>query len=96
MDKIDRYKINDKLQEVLSSKEQLPLQDLKQLLFDLKTDCRDKSDEQFNALYELKNTLNTNEKIIGLREEIRYYDGEVNAFQITLDLLEHLENTETK
>lgn len=80
------------LQKILQSDEKLSLSKIKEIIWQLKTDC-------FGKIYELKDKQNTavktNEWIVDdinntlnpyLAE--RFYQGETNAFYICLDLLE--------
>lgn len=53
----------------------LSKEELAQIIYELKQDC-------FNEVYKRENISRADE---------RYYLGEANAFQICLDLLEHLE-----
>lgn len=73
------------LHKILDDKNRrLSLDELKQVIYELKQDCF----TEFGKALETK-TQN--------RQEIRnigFYDGEQNAFQIALDLLEHLEKTD--
>ena len=70
----------DDLHKILGDEnKKLSLDELKQVIYELKQDCF----TEFGKALETK-TQN--------RQEIRnigFYDGEQNAFQIVLDLLEH-------
>lgn len=79
------------LHEILDNKNRkLSLAELKQVIYELKQDC-------FNQTNDL---LEETAKGEVEREEYvhknGFYDGEQNAFQIVLDLLEHLEENEYK
>lgn len=66
----------EELHEILDDEHRkLSKEELQEVIYELKQDC-------FNEVYKRKN--------ISLADE-RYYLGESNAFQICLDLLEHLE-----
>ena len=66
----------EELHEILDDEHRkLSKEELQEVIYELKQDC-------FNEVYKRKN--------ISLDDE-RYYLGESNAFQICLDLLEHLE-----
>lgn len=52
----------------------LSFKDLKQIVFELKTDC-----------------FNSQQTISPETWQYSFYNGEANAFQIVLDLLEHIE-----
>lgn len=66
----------EQLHEILDDEHRkLSKKELSQVIYELKQDC-------FDEVYKREN--------ISLADE-RYYLGESNAFQICLDLLEHLE-----
>lgn len=68
----------------------LSLKELQQVIYDLKQDC-------FHETFKLFDELSTNK--ISEEHYARdnsYYNGEINAFQIVLDLLEHLDNSKAK
>jgi hypothetical protein len=94
MDKSKKSKdLEFKLREIIRDEnKKLSLQELEQFIYELKNDCRELSNNTFNDLGELENTLSTKGQITSLRENIMYYDGEANAFQIVLDLLQHLDD----
>lgn len=66
------------LHEILDNEHRkLSKKELEQVIYELKQDC-------FNELY--------GDEMLSI-EQNRYYMGESNAFQICLDLLEHLDET---
>lgn len=60
----------EKLQEILSSDEQLSLDDVKEIIYELKNDCCQFNEEPYKA---------------------GFYNGEMNAFYICLDLLDKVD-----
>lgn len=67
------------LHEILDNKhKKLSKVELEEVIYKLKQDCA-------NEVY--KRTLGTTDEMM----EIQFYNGEQNAFQIALDLLEHLD-----
>lgn len=70
----------EELHEILDNEDKkLSLKELEQVIYELKQDC-------FNREYLLLDMFRSEE----VKFKIRYYQGEQNAFQIVLDLLEHL------
>lgn len=62
--------ITEKLQEILSSDEQLSLDDVKEIIYELKNDCCQFHEHEYRA---------------------GFYNGEMNAFYICLDLLDKVD-----
>lgn len=70
----------NELHEILDNEnKKLSLKELEQVIYELKQDC-------FNQEYLLLDVFRSEE----VKMQIKYYQGEQNAFQIVLDLLEHL------
>lgn len=65
----------DKLRKILSSEQSLSLQNVKDLIYELKNDCIGCGDKPY---------------------EMGYYNGEVNAFYICLDLLSKVTDVKSK
>lgn len=61
----------EELQKILQSDEQLSLNEVKQIIYELKNDCVQYNEDQFKA---------------------GFYNGELNAFYICLDLLEKVDS----
>lgn len=67
----------EQLHEILDDeKRKVSKKELAQVIYELKQDC-------FDEIYNNENLTNL---------QGRYYAGEANAFQICLDLIEHLED----
>lgn len=76
----------EQLHEILDDKDkQIYLDELKQVIYELKRDCNERG---LDCLFLYTESNGKNE----LKEygEYKFYSGEQNAFQIVLDLLEHL------
>lgn len=72
------------LQKILRSDEKLTVKQVKEIIWELKQDCFDKTYEMYGK-----------GKLIGeLIVDQKYYQGETNAFYICLDLLEKVEEYE--
>lgn len=81
----------EELHEILDNENyKLSLKELQQVICELKQDCHN---ETYKILKEYDNW--GCEQIDYVRDN-SYYNGEVNAFQIALDLLEHLDNSKAK
>jgi hypothetical protein len=77
--------LENKLHKTLKNKnKKLSLQEIKQLIYELRNDSLDLYNKEFLKLVEA-NPRKQDYQNVG------FYDGEHNAFQIALDLLEHLE-----
>lgn len=61
----------EELQKILQSDEQLSLNEVKQIIYELKNDCVQYNEDQFKA---------------------GFYNGELNAFYLCLDLLEKVDS----
>ena len=68
----------EKLQKILSSDFKFNVQQIKQFIYDMKSDV-------IEQIFEHNNST----------EIERFYRGELNAFQICLDLLDHCESEVT-
>ena len=74
----------EELHEILDNEDRkLSKAELEEVIYQLKQDCA-------NEIYK-RTPWTTDESM-----EIQYYSGEQNAFQIVLDLLEHLEVKEDR
>lgn len=87
MDRSKKSKELDfKLREIIRDEnKKLSLQELEQFIFELRNDSRDLYTQAFLKLVEptpLKKDY----------QDVGFYDGEANAFQIVLDLLQHLDD----
>lgn len=69
------------LQKILQSDEKLTVKQVKEIIWQLKSDCLEFQNKLFDKELE-KNRYN---------REYGFYDGESNAFYICLDLLEKVE-----
>lgn len=77
----------DELHEILDNEDRkLSKAELEEVIYQLKQD----------ALNEFMRVPETTHKNLQNLRKIGFYDGEQNAFQIVLDLLEHLEDKEIK
>lgn len=76
---------SEELHAILDNEDKkLSIKELCEVIYQLKQDCLDRGNKHL-ALYE----MNIKEDIKDL-ENYQFYNGEANAFQISLDLLEHL------
>ena len=65
------------LQKILQSDEKLSVEQVKEIIWQLKNDCLEQQNKLFDKVLE-KNKFN---------RDYGFYDGETNAFYICLDLL---------
>ena len=72
------------LQKILRSDEKLTVKQVKEIIWQLKSDCLEFQNKLFDKELE-KNRYN---------REYGFYDGEANAFYICLDLLEKVGDDE--
>lgn len=76
---------SSELHEILDDKNRkLTLDELKQVIYELKQDCHN---ETYKLLEEYDNWGCEQKDYI---RDNSFYNGEINAFQIVLDLLKHL------
>ncbi len=79
----------DEIYEILDNEDRtISLSELKQALYELKNDCTREGQKHLDAALDADKTdLDTIRKEF---ENYKYYMGESNAFQICLDLIQHL------
>jgi hypothetical protein len=76
--------LDDKIYKLaLNPEKNLSISEIEQFIFELRNDCRDLYNKEFLKIADGEPTK-TNYQNMG------FYDGEANAFQIALNLLEHL------
>lgn len=81
----------EELHEILDNENyKLSLKELQQVIYELKQDCFHETLKLFDEL-----SMNKISKEHYTRDN-SYYNGEINGFQICLDLLKHLDNSKAK
>lgn len=78
----------EQLHEILDNEDRkLSVKELKQVIYELKQDCFDKV---VQLSHKFSNVVLTEEMRKSFTIDSSFYNGEINAFEIALDLLEHL------
>lgn len=81
----------EQLHDILDdANRKLTIDELKQIIYELKLDTSGEYNKEFDAAQEALTLYLTHKH----EKLMHFYSGETNAFQICLDLLEHLKGAE--